>query len=46
MVKCTIGARGGLLGASLSGMADAVAVGTLGVLVGINGFVNLEALRE
>ena len=43
MVKRTIGARGVFLGAALGGVAEAVAVRTLGVLVGLDGFFDFES---
>ena len=46
MVKHTEGARGVGLLAALRGVAEAVAVVALGVLVGIYGFLNLEPFQE
>ena len=46
MVKRTEGARGVGRLAALRGMAEAVAVVTLGVSVGVDGFLNLEPFRE
>ena len=46
MVKRTKGARGVGLLAPLGGVAEAVAVVALGVAVGVDGFLNLEPLRE
>ena len=46
MVKRTEGARGVGLLTALGGVAEAVAVVTLGVSVGDNGFLNLEPFRE
>ena len=46
MVKRTEGARGGGLLASLGGMAEAVAVVALGVVVGVDGFLNLQPFQE
>ena len=46
MVKRTEGARGVGLLASLGSVAETVAVVALGVAVGVDGFLNLEPLRE
>ena len=46
MVKRTIGARGVFLGAALSGVTVAVAVGALGVSVRLHCLFNLEAAGE
>jgi len=46
MVKRTIEAQGVFLGAALDGVAEAVAVGTLGISVGFGWFFNVEALGE
>ena len=46
MLKRTEGARRVGLFAALGGVAEAVAVIALGVSVGVDGFRNLELLRE
>jgi len=46
MVKCTVGAQVGFFGAVLGGVAEAVAVGTLSVAVGIDRFFDLEGFEE
>ena len=46
MVKRTKGARRVGLLAALGGVAEAVAVLALGVLVGVDGFLNLEPFGE
>ena len=46
MVKRTKGARGGGLFAALGGVPEAVAVVTVGVSIGVDGFLNLEPFRE
>ena len=46
MMKCTIGACAVFLGASGSGVAKSVAVGTLGVAVSLRRFLDLELLGE
>ena len=46
MVKRTEGARGVGLLTALRGVAEAVAVVTLGVSVGVDGFLNLEPFGE
>ena len=46
MVKRTEGTRSVGLFAALGGVAEAVVVAALRVPVGVDGFLNLEALRE
>jgi len=46
MVKRTIGAHGVFLGAVIGGVAEAVAVGILGMSVGMDRFFYLGACRE
>ena len=43
MMKCAIWARGVFLGASGSGVSEPVAVGALGVAVGLDDFLDLAA---
>ena len=46
MVKGTVGSRGVFLGATLGGVAVAVAVGALGVLVRLHCLFDLKAAGE
>ena len=46
MMKCAIWARGVLLGASGRCVSESVAVGALGVTVGLDDSFNLSAFRE
>ena len=45
-MKCTVGTLGVFLGRALRDIIEVVAVGTLGVSVGINRCLDLKALGE